>query len=92
MASINSRKFFYFSTIFLTLFNENFSFAVPQTLRHMRGMSDKPGKSKARRKNMAPKGPTKAEIKYKVGGNVIESVNILEIQISGICLCPHPRT
>lgn len=34
----------------------------------MRGMSDKPGKSKARRKNMAPKGPTKAEIKYKVGG------------------------
>lgn len=40
-------------------------YLVPQTLRHMRGMSDKPGKSKARRKNMAPKGPTKAEIKYK---------------------------
>lgn len=35
-------------------------YLVPQTLRHMRGMSDKPGKSKARRKNMAPKGPTKA--------------------------------
>lgn len=40
-------------------------YLVPQTLRHMRGMSDKPGKPKARRKNMAPKGPTKAEIKYK---------------------------
>lgn len=40
-------------------------YLVPQTLRHMRGMSDKPGKLKARRKNMAPKGPTKAEIKYK---------------------------
>ncbi|XP_052702839.1 probable ATP-dependent RNA helicase DDX56 [Crassostrea angulata] len=40
-------------------------YLVPQTLRHMRGMSDKPCKSKARRKNMAPKGPTKAEIKYK---------------------------
>lgn len=40
-------------------------YLVPQTLRHMRGMSDKPGKSKARRKNTAPKGPTKAEIKYK---------------------------
>lgn len=40
-------------------------YLVPQTLRHMRGMSDKPGKSKARWKNMAPKGPTKAEIKYK---------------------------
>lgn len=40
-------------------------YLVPQTLRHMRGMSDKPGKSKVRRKNMAPKGPTKAEIKYK---------------------------
>lgn len=57
-----------FFTLLLRLLNENFSFAVPQTLRHMRGMSDKPGKSKARRKNMAPKGPTKAEIKYKVGG------------------------
>ncbi|XP_061178453.1 probable ATP-dependent RNA helicase DDX56 [Saccostrea echinata] len=40
-------------------------YLVPKTLRHMRGMSSKPGKSKGRRKNSAQKGPTRAEIKYK---------------------------
>ncbi|XP_078310466.1 putative ATP-dependent RNA helicase DDX56 isoform X1 [Crassostrea virginica] len=40
-------------------------YLVPQTLRHMRGMTDKPGKSKGKRKPAASKGPTKAELKYK---------------------------
>lgn len=45
----------------------------------MRGMLDKFGKLKVRRKNMVFKGFIKAEIKYKVGGNVIELVNFLGI-------------
>ena len=45
-----------------------YSVVVPQTLRHMRGMTDKPGKSKGKRKPAASKGPTKAELKYKVRG------------------------
>lgn len=79
----------------LRLVKLNFFFAVPQTLRHMRGMSDKPGKSKARRKNTAPKGPTKAEIKYKVGGkwNRINyngiSKFLWESKIYG-CVLTHP--
>uniref|UniRef100_K1PRG3 RNA helicase n=1 Tax=Magallana gigas TaxID=29159 RepID=K1PRG3_MAGGI len=59
-------------------------YLVPQTLRHMRGMSDKPGKSKARRKNMAPKGPTKAEIKYKVGGNKRKADPLRSFESAGL--------
>ena len=42
-----------------------YSVVVPQTLRHMRGMTDKPGKSKGKRKPAASKGPTKAELKVR---------------------------
>lgn len=71
MVFINFRKFFYFLILFLILFNENFFFVVFQIFRYMRGMLDKFGKLKVRRKNMVFKGFIKAEIKYKVGGNVI---------------------
>ena len=54
-----------------------YSVVVPQTLRHMRGMTDKPGKSKGKRKPAASKGPTKAELKYKVRGHTSLVVTLI---------------
>ena len=53
------------------------SVVVPQTSRHIRGMTDKPGKSKGKVKPAASKGPTNAELKYKVRGHTSLVVTLI---------------